>query len=143
MNHLIIQERLETEIICDSSGTGGYHIGSPPDQRMSKAAAAQGIALVGEARQFRRSDFEDFDLILAMDQDNYRDILALDSKGIYEDKVKLMCDFASQHPEKDVPDPYFGGEDGFNYVIRLLQDACHGLLEYLQDKSLVTGRKQG
>lgn len=131
MKHLINQAGLSKEIICDSAGTSSYHIGSPPDRRMSNAAKFKGIELVGEARQFQRSDFEKFDLILAMDRENYRDILALDRSRQYQDKVKLMCDFCTRHDLKEVPDPYYGGPEGFNQVIELLLDGCEGLLNYI------------
>lgn len=131
MNHLIQQRGLQAQIVCDSAGTSSYHIGSPPDRRMTAAAAQQGIALVGQARQFERSDFEQFDLILAMDKENYRDILYLDSSGQYADKVRLMCDFCRHHRDREVPDPYYGGADGFKYVIDLLLDACDGLLDHI------------
>lgn len=131
MNHLIAKAGLSDRIICDSAGTSSYHIGSPPDRRMTLAAKKKGITLVGEARQFQRSDFEDYDLILAMDQENYVDILALDLNQDYGDKVKLMCDFATSHSDRDVPDPYYGGSDGFAYVIDLLLDGCQGLLDYV------------
>lgn len=131
MKHLVNQAGLSKEIICDSAGTSGYHIGSSPDRRMSAAAKLRGIELVGEARQFQRSDFEKFDLILAMDRENYRDILMLDRSRQYEDKIKLMCDFCTRHDLKEVPDPYYGGPEGFNQVIDLLLDACEGLLNYI------------
>lgn len=129
MNHLVEKAGLSDQIICDSAGTGGYHIGAPPDRRMAAAASGRGISLKGRARQFQQSDFEDFDLILAMDQENYRDILSLDPAGKYRDKVKLMCEFATHHREREVPDPYYGGPEGFNKVIDLLLDACEGLLQ--------------
>ncbi|MFB2896784.1 low molecular weight protein-tyrosine-phosphatase [Aerosakkonemataceae cyanobacterium BLCC-F50] len=131
MKHLVNQAGLSKEIICDSAGTSSYHIGSPPDRRMSAAAKLRGIELVGEARQFQRSDLEKFDLILAMDKENYRDILSLDRSQQYKDKVKLMCDFCTRHNLKEVPDPYYGGSEGFNQVIDLLLDACEGLLNYV------------
>ncbi|MFB2939137.1 low molecular weight protein-tyrosine-phosphatase [Aerosakkonemataceae cyanobacterium BLCC-F154] len=131
MKHLINQAGLSKEIICDSAGTSSYHIGSPPDRRMTTAAKLRGIELVGEARQFQRSDLEKFDLILAMDRENYRDILMLDRSRQYQDKVKLMCDFCTRHNLKEVPDPYYGGPEGFNQVIDLLLDACEGLLDYI------------
>lgn len=132
MNHLIVQANLSKQIICDSAGTAGYHVGSPPDERMTQAAAIQpGIKLRGRARQFKKSDFNEFDLILAMDLDNYQDILALDSDRQYQDKVHLMCEFCSRHTTKEVPDPYYGGAEGFNQVIDLLQDACEGLLQHV------------
>lgn len=141
MNHLIEQAGLTESIICDSAGTGGYHIGSPPDRRMAAAAARRGIMLKGQARQFQRSDFEDFDLILAMDRENYKDILALDRAGKYRDKVRLMCDFASHHSEREVPDPYYGGPEGFNKVIDLLLDACEGLLQHVVKTKALIGKE--
>ena len=141
MNHLIEQAGLTESIICDSAGTGGYHIGSPPDRRMAAAAARRGIRLKGQARQFQRSDFEEFDLILAMDKENYRDILSLDRGGKYRDKVRLMCDFASHHSEREVPDPYYGGSEGFNIVIDLLLDACEGLLQHVVKTDALTGKE--
>ncbi|WP_445637366.1 Protein tyrosine phosphatase [Nostoc sp. DSM 114161] len=132
MNHLIEQADLSKHILCDSAGTSSYHIGSPPDRRMSAAAATKlGIKLRGSARQFQKSDFQDFDLILAMDRENYDDILTLDPAGQYHHKVRLMCDFCSRHNLKEVPDPYYGGQEGFNQVIDLLIDACEGLLNYV------------
>ncbi|MDV3001696.1 MAG: putative low molecular weight protein-tyrosine-phosphatase [Chroococcopsis gigantea SAG 12.99] len=131
MNHIIEQAGLAEKIICDSAGTANYHIGAVPDSRMTAAAARQGITLRGQARQFTKKDFEDFDLILAMDRQNYRDILSLDPKGLYGYKVKLMCDFARHHSLEEVPDPYYGGREGFDRVITLLLDACEGLLETL------------
>jgi protein-tyrosine phosphatase len=133
MNHLIEQRGLQNQIVCDSAGTSAYHVGEPPDRRMNAAAVKRGITLKGRARQLQQQDFEDFDLILAMDQENYRNILALDRQGIYRDKVRLMCDFCRHHRDREVPDPYYGGAEGFNYVLDLLLDACEGLLEYVLD----------
>ncbi len=134
MNYLLEEANLQNKIICDSAGTSSYHIGSAPDGRMVAAAAKKGMNFIGEARQFQAKDFEEFDLILAMDRENYRDILSLDPKGIYGDKVKMMCDFCTRHTLKEVPDPYYGGPEGFNKVIDLLKDACGGLLEYVKNK---------
>ncbi len=132
MNYLIDRAELSDRILCDSAGTSSYHIGSPPDRRMSAAASTKlGIKLLGQARQLQKSDFQEFDLILAMDRDNYDNIIALDSTGQYHHKVKLMCEFCSQHTLKEVPDPYYGGTEGFNQVIDLLLDACEGLLQHI------------
>ena len=128
MKYLLESKSLSSKFICDSAGTSSYHIGSPPDSRMTKAASKRGITLKGEARRFKKEDFEKFDLILAMDRYNYRDIMSLDKDGKYKDKVHLMCDYAKKHPDVDVPDPYYGGVDGFDYVIELLLDACENLL---------------
>lgn len=129
MNHLIQEKNLGDRIICDSAGTSSYHIGSAPDRRMAAAAQTRGIALDGQARQFVASDFEAFDLILAMDKENYYDILSLDPTGQHRNKVQLICSFCTLHSDEEVPDPYYGGAEGFNYVIDLLLDACNGLLD--------------
>ncbi|MBM0741788.1 low molecular weight phosphotyrosine protein phosphatase [Phormidium sp. CLA17] len=134
MNHLVEQNNLIGQIICDSAGTSSYHIGASPDQRMTLAATQQGIAMKGRARQFTKADFDAFDLILAMDRENYANICALDLTGKYRKKVRLMCDFCTHHTLKEVPDPYYGGTDGFNQVIELLQDACLGLLDHVKQQ---------
>ncbi|MBW4553764.1 MAG: low molecular weight phosphotyrosine protein phosphatase [Aphanocapsa sp. GSE-SYN-MK-11-07L] len=131
MNHLAKQAGLSDHIECDSAGTSSYHIGSPPDQRMTLAAKQQGIVLQGQARQFQVQDFQAFDLILAMDRQNYRAMLRLDRSGQFQDKVRLICDFCTTYGDQDVPDPYYGGADGFVYVLDLLSDACAGLLKEL------------
>lgn len=130
MNYLVKKEGLQDKIICDSAGTSSYHIGSPPDSRMKMAAKKRGIELKGKARQLEDFDLEYYDLILAMDKSNYQDILRLDRKKQYGNKIKLMCDFATKYPDKEVPDPYYGGESGFDYVIDLLLDSCTELLNY-------------
>ena len=132
MNNLIEQASLTEEFICDSAGTGGWHVGAPPDRRMRDAARERGLNFVGSARQFEAIDLREFDLILAMDKDNYRNILALDPKADFTDKVQMMCDYCENHKDTEVPDPYYGKADGFNYVIDLLFDACGGLLKSLQ-----------
>jgi protein-tyrosine phosphatase len=129
MNHLVEQRGLTGQITCDSAGTSNYHIGSPPDRRMAAAAGQRQIAMPGQGRQFTAADFEAFDLILAMDRDNFAGIAALDPGGKYTEKVRLMCDFCTQHSLREVPDPYYGGTEGFNQVIDLLLDACAGLLD--------------
>ncbi len=132
MKHLLTEAGLGDRVYCDSAGTSSYHIGAPPDRRMQAAAQQRGLRLEGRARRFEPTDFEVFDLILAMDRDNYQDILSQDPPGKYRDKVKLMCDYAREHEEREVPDPYYGGPEGFNGVIDLLLDACGGLLAELQ-----------
>jgi protein-tyrosine phosphatase len=132
MNALIERDHLSHLIQCDSAGTSGYHIGSPPDARMTAAAQKRGIPFKGEGRQFTRRDFENFDLILAMDKANYRDILRLDPRAEYGDKVKTICSYCRNHRDREVPDPYYGGEAGFEYVMDLLTDACEGLLQKIK-----------
>ena len=131
MNQLIKEAGLSDRIVCDSAGTSGYHIGAAPDRRMNAAARKRGLELQGESRKLKPADLQKFDLILAMDRDNYQDIVYLDREGKYEDKVRLMCEFATQKSDEEVPDPYYGGADGFDYVIDLLYDACAGLLDQI------------
>jgi protein-tyrosine phosphatase len=128
MAHLVTQAGLDAQIICDSAGTSNYHIGEPPDRRMQQAAQERGIQLRGRGQQVQRQDFEEYDLILAMDRANLRDLKRLDPQGKYQHKLKLMCDYCSHHSDQEVPDPYYGGPSGFAYVIDLLLDACGGLL---------------
>ncbi len=130
MNHLISQAHLQGAIACDSAGILDYHEGKPPDPRMVEAAANRGLTLHGRARQFQPRDFEKFDLILAMDRENYWDILALDPQNRYSDKVRLTCDFCTRYRLKEVPDPYYGEDDGFDRVLDLLFDACDGALRH-------------
>ncbi|HIK53703.1 MAG TPA: low molecular weight phosphotyrosine protein phosphatase [Synechococcales cyanobacterium M55_K2018_004] len=133
MNHLIEQNGLQGKVLCDSAGMGSWHVGHPPDRRMTAAALKKlNLQFKGTARQFQPSDFEAFDLILAMDKENYYDILRLDQQRQYGHKVKLMCDYCRTFSDREVPDPYYGGPEGFNYVLDLLLDACSGLLEELQ-----------
>lgn len=134
MNHLLQQEQLTHAFKCDSAGTSSYHIGAAPDRRMAAAGLRQGIVLTGNSRQVQPEDFANFDLILAMDRQNYEDLLALNSDSQYDSKIHLMCDFCTEHTDKDVPDPYYGGASGFDYVIDLLLDACQGLLDDLQQQ---------
>ncbi len=136
MGHLIQQRGLTGQVVCGSAGTASYHVGSAPDRRMAQAAKTYGVELQGQARQFEAADFDRFDYILAMDRQNYRDIVALDPAGRHRDRVRLMCDFCRTHRDQEVPDPYYGGPEGFNYVVELLFDACEGLLDQLSDRSI-------
>jgi protein-tyrosine phosphatase len=139
MNYLLAQRGLSDRVECESAGTSSYHVGSPPDRRMNAAAQRQlGLTLQGQARQLEGEDFELFDLILAMDQDNYEQIYYLDRRGHYRHKVRLMCEFCRNYDLKEVPDPYYGGEAGFNLVIDLLTDACSGLIDHLLEQGHVS-----
>ena len=128
MNHQIAEAELTAKFECDSAGTSSYHVGSAPDRRMGESLRKRGYQVTGKSRQFIGEDFEDFDLILAMDRDNYHGILRQDRQGKYRHKVKLMCDYAQNFNDKEVPDPYYGGQAGFDHVIDLLEDACRHLL---------------
>jgi protein-tyrosine phosphatase len=126
MRHLLAERGLEDEIEVESAGTGGWHAGSPPDARSARAAAARGITLEGAARQVTRADFEDFDLLVAMDRDNLADLQAIAPPGT-EHKVRLLL-----ADGRDVPDPYYGGPHGFENVLDLVEHACEQLLDELR-----------
>ena len=124
MRHLLAERGLDGAIEVQSAGTGGWHAGTPPDARATATARARGIALEGEARQVTRSDFEDFDLLVAMDRDNLADLRAIAPPGT-EHKLRLLLG------NRDVPDPYYGGARGFEDVLDLVQDGCERLLDDL------------
>jgi len=114
------------EFEIDSAGTIGYHAGSPADSRMRAAAGQRGYSLDSIARRIEVEDFHRFDLIITMDDDNFDVVSALDpGNGA---RVKRMCDYCETHRVSEVPDPYYGGEDGFFNVIDILEDACASLL---------------
>lgn len=140
MNHLLKSRGLEDQVICDSAGTSGYHIDAKPDRRMNAAAERKlGLTLTGRSRKFGAIDFDDFDLILAMDQDNFEQMYHVGSLNHDRDKLHLMCEFCTRHDLKEVPDPYYGGEKGFDFVIDLLMDACEGLLDHLIETGKIKG----
>ena len=119
-------------VAADSAGTHGYHIGEPPDSRAQKAAAKRGYDLSAlRARTIEGADFQRFDLILAMDEDHYS-ILSSMAQPAAAHKLKLMMTYAQRFRERDVPDPYYGGPQGFERVLDLLEDAAGGLLRSLR-----------
>lgn len=131
MRDLLEREGLSGAVEVDSAGTGSWHVGHPPDERATAAAARRGIALGGAARQVTREDFETADLLLAMDARNVADLRALAPSPAAAEKVRALRSFdpdAVGTGELDVPDPYFGGEDGFGLVLTHVQAACLGLL---------------
>ena len=140
MNQLLNARGLESQVICDSAGTSGYHIDAKPDRRMNAAAERKlGLTLTGRSRKFEPIDFDNFDLILAMDQDNFEQMYHVDSSKHDRHKLHLMCEFCTRHDLREVPDPYYGGEQGFDFVIDLLMDACEGLLDHLIETGKIKG----
>ncbi len=128
---LVDRRGLAGEFEIDSAGTLDYHDGDLPDGRMRAAAAKRGYTLDSRARQVKPEDFGHFDLILAMDRDNLFHLHALDRGGRHADKIKLLCDFDPQGRHREVPDPYYGGAEGFDLVLDIVESACGKLLDDL------------
>jgi protein-tyrosine phosphatase len=132
MRHLLRERRLDAWIEVDSAGTAGYHVGEPPDARARAAGERRGIEISGRARQVQRVDFETFDYVVAMDRQNYEDLLTLAGPA-GQSKVSLLRDFDAASPRRaSVPDPYYGGDDGFDEVIELSLAGCGGLIEHIR-----------
>ena len=154
MRSLVAEAGMEDQIELDSAGTGSWHVGSPPDERATAAAAGRGIVLEGAARRVGPEDFEEFDLILAMDASNLSDLQSMAADERQRAKVRLLREFdpassGSGGPEDsgsldsggsgagslDVPDPYYGSGDGFQLVLDNVQAACSGLLEQIRQRA--------
>ncbi len=128
MRSLVSDAGLEAEIEVDSAGTGDWHIGNPPDSRSTATAARRGYTLGGGARQVRPADFDDFDLVLAMDGQNHRDLVAMAPAAT--DRIRLLREYGDGE-RLDVPDPYYGGADGFEDVVDIVERNCAALLRQL------------
>jgi protein-tyrosine phosphatase len=124
---LVRREGLEDEICVDSAGTHSYHIGKAPDPRAQESARRRGLDLGSQrARRIGPEDCESFDYVLTMDEENYEVVAALCRNKTAE--VRPFLDYAPGRPEREVPDPYFGGEEGFEHVMELVEEASEGLL---------------
>lgn len=124
---LVAESGRDTEFHIDSAGTHGYHVGHPPDPRMRAAAAGRGYALDSTARRLAAEDFERFDLIVVMDDENFANVSALSpGRGA---RIVRMCDYCETQQASEVPDPYYGGAAGFERVLDILEDACACLLK--------------
>lgn len=123
---------LSKHIHCDSAGTIGIHSGNKPDTRMSKTIRRRGYKVTGHARQFSLQDFENFNLILVMDNENHKNILKLADTEEKRAKLKTFTSFCLQHHHHEVPDPYYGGDTGFQLVADLIEDGSNGLIKYLK-----------
>jgi protein-tyrosine phosphatase len=122
----------DIKIIVDSAGTGNWHVGSPPDIRSIETAKYHDIDISNQkARQFNSNDFNNFDKILVMDTSNLTSILRLCSKREDEEKVKLILDYTFPNSQESVPDPYYGGKDGFENVFKLIDKACNKIVDEL------------
>ena len=131
--HLLAERNLTELLLADAACTGGWHVGNPADRRMQAAANRRGIQLPSRARQISLDDLMDFDLILTMDNANLSAVRSLSDEmgGRATADVKPMLSFARNFTETEVPDPYYGGEAGFEHVLDLLEDSCSALLDEL------------
>lgn len=128
----IVKRRgLEDRVEIDSAGTGAWHVGNPPDRRMRQAAKRFGYTLGGRARQVRVEDFERFDLVLAMDRDNLADLEAM-CPPEYAERVKLFRSYDDEGADPDTPDPYYGGEEGFDEVVRIVERCANRIADELE-----------
>ncbi len=137
MRKLVAEADLADHIYVDSAGTGGWHVGEPPDERSVRAAAARGILMEGTARQVRTpDDFDEFDLLLAADRSNLRALHSLAPSSEDRVKIRFLREFdpAADGSDLEVPDPYYGGSRGFDDVIDLVEAACRGLLDHCIDE---------
>ncbi|AYF43636.1 MULTISPECIES: low molecular weight protein-tyrosine-phosphatase [Halobacteriovorax] len=128
--HKVREQGLESVIEVDSAGTSAYHAGEAADKRMREHAFRRGYLLTSTARGFNKDDFEKFDLILAMDKSNYRNILELNPNQEQKKKVELFCDYCTGEyaSYEEVPDPYYGGARGFEEVLNLVENGVEEIL---------------
>jgi len=136
LREMLDREGLAANIQVDSAGTTGYHIGSEPDPRTCRALQARGYHQWSKARLVEAQDFLDFDLILAMDRHNMRELGRLCPKPELMDKVKLACTFCSRHSLTEVPDPYYGNKEDFALVIDLAEDFSQNIVQAIKEKRL-------
>lgn len=127
--HLIVEKNLAKKFTHDSCGTGGWHSGEPPDLRAQACLKSKGIDISDlRARQFAKEDFENFDLILVADDQNFTDVLRLAESETQKNKVKKILSFHPEMKSGNVPDPYYGKADGFEHVYQQLSMACENIL---------------
>lgn len=135
--HKVKQAGLEDLIHIDSAGTHAYHVGESPDNRAQGAARSRGVDLSTQrARKVNRNDFDEFDFVIAMDNSNYYDLESI-SEPHHQEKLYLFLDFARNASVSEVPDPYYGGNQGFENVLDLVEDASDGLIDHLKQKGYI------
>lgn len=132
---LLRREGLDDEVFVDSAGTGAWHAGEPPDARAQESASNRGLDLSGQrARRVTLEDCQNFDYVIAMDRDNYQSVAALCRNSQAE--VRLLLDYAPDSPQQEVPDPYYGGPNGFEHVLELVEESVLGLLDDVRERHL-------
>jgi protein-tyrosine phosphatase len=133
LRHILKKEGLDAFV--DSAGTAAYHVGEPPDPRSTDIARIHGIDISGQrARRFSQNDFRTFDLIFVMDRSNYADILALARDSHDAAKVELILNMSRPGSDAEVPDPYYGGQDGFSRVYHMLDEACGQIADRIRQQ---------
>ncbi|RSC93875.1 low molecular weight protein-tyrosine-phosphatase [Tenacibaculum singaporense] len=132
----ILQSKLSSKsFIVDSAGTSGYHVGELPDGRSIEVARKYGVDITNQrSRKFTKADFDKFDMIFAMDQNNYTDIVALSENEEQHEKVKMILNELYPDENRSVPDPYYGGDQGFENVYKMLDEACEIIASKLEQK---------
>jgi protein-tyrosine phosphatase len=140
MRKLLEDAGLADSVKLDSAGTHGYHIGHPPDSRMIQAGRKRGLPMTGAARKVTRQDIETFDLILAMGEDNYQELIRLSTED-NRHKVKRFISYCIRHKDDEVPDPYYGEMSDFEYVLDLLEDGCSEILKEIRSDDGSRGRQ--
>jgi low molecular weight protein-tyrosine phosphatase len=132
--NVLRREGLDDEVSVDSAGTGTWHVGEPPDQRAQRSASSRGLDLSTQrARRIAPEDCENFDYVLTMDEENYRAVASL-CRG--SAAVRPFLDFATDSPETEVPDPFYGGPEGFEHVLDLVEEASEGLIADIREHHL-------
>lgn len=137
-NALLAQYNLTDQFIVESAGTGGWHVGERPDGRMIRHGESRGLKFESTGRQFVRADFARFDRIVVMDDANFRDVSRLSASESDTKKIVKMAAFHSSKTVTEVPDPYFGGADGFDLVLDILEDSCAGFLQSMREADFKT-----
>ena len=136
--HLVENSGLNEKYEADFAGTSGWHVGEAPDRRMRQVALSHGLRYTGSSRQFKPQDFDKFDLIIAMDSSNLKSLLGMTRTPEQQAKVHMMRSFDPlASPNDPVPDPYYGGIDGFEDVYMLVERSCQGLLDTLEAGEIV------
>ena len=134
---LVNREKINQKIFVSSAGTGNWHIGNLPDERMRQTAQSKGIQLVSRAQQFQSKDFNRFNLVLAMDHSNLVRLSEIAPSTLPSDKLMLFRSFDPESNEdQDVPDPYYGGAKGFEEVYSMIKRTCPPLLDYIKSRFL-------
>jgi protein-tyrosine phosphatase len=130
-NHIINLRGLEKKICAESSGTSNWHIGDPPDPRTIEIAVVNGVKISHSGRQFKAPDLKSYNYILAMDRDNLQEITRLNDRETAVAEILMMRDFDNERSGKDVPDPYYGSMEDFQYVFDVLNESCNNFIDFI------------